>query len=347
MLNHRTTEDVPIEADVVVVGSGLSGALVALSLLEGPMPPQSVVMLEARELCSGATGKNAGHCKPDIWRGFNHYAELFGAQEALKNERETWEAAVRFVKQHGVDCDLWVGKTLDVLMDETSLKEASLSFEAFKAAGGDPTPIQATADPEEAEKAVYAWDASTLHPFKLGLNLQTWTPASSITGTDNRWVVHTERGCIKTPTVIHATNAFAATLLPETETAIIPTPHMCDRVYPPASFSGIYGLKHSYAVISTKGLYSINPRSTSDGAILFGGTIRNMGRQLVTTIHGAGSLETASTKYLSSARCQESPARIFTCSPALAKLVNGSDWADVNLPDCFRVTRERLSKATP
>lgn len=25
-----------------------------------------IVMLEAREVCSGATGRNGGHCKPDV-----------------------------------------------------------------------------------------------------------------------------------------------------------------------------------------------------------------------------------------------------------------------------------------
>ncbi|WWD16931.1 hypothetical protein CI109_101363 [Kwoniella shandongensis] len=272
LLNHRSTADLPTGADVVVIGSGISGAVAALSLLQDANPPRSIVMLEARELCSGATGKNAGHCKPDVWRGFCRYAERVGVTQAMK----TWEALVDYITKEKVDCDVWVGKTLDVLMDDESVRAAAVNFEAFKAAGGNVSPIDISRI--HGAKAVYAWNASTLHPFKLGLglNLQTWTPATSVEGSANQWVVRTERGSISTPTVIHATNGFAGTLLPETRSVIIPTPHMCDRVVPPASFSGSFALQNSYAVISTKGMYSINPRSTSDGVILFGGTSPNI-----------------------------------------------------------------------
>lgn len=39
--------------------------MTAYELLNSFNPPKSIVMLEARELCSAATGRNAGHCKPD------------------------------------------------------------------------------------------------------------------------------------------------------------------------------------------------------------------------------------------------------------------------------------------
>lgn len=84
LLNHRTTDELPREAEVVIIGSGISGSLCALSLLQGPDPPKSVVILEARELCSGATGRNAGHCKPDQWRGFTKYQKRHGTEQALK-----------------------------------------------------------------------------------------------------------------------------------------------------------------------------------------------------------------------------------------------------------------------
>lgn len=63
-------------------------------------PEKSVVVLEAREFCSGATGRNAGHCKPDqcelsgyfkgvlslssVGRGFGKYEKAFGTDQALQ-----------------------------------------------------------------------------------------------------------------------------------------------------------------------------------------------------------------------------------------------------------------------
>ncbi|KAI7916652.1 hypothetical protein M0657_008493 [Pyricularia oryzae] len=58
--NLRSSPDLTQDADVVIIGSGITGAAIAWHLLqddaEGPYP--KVVMLEAREICSGATGRN-------------------------------------------------------------------------------------------------------------------------------------------------------------------------------------------------------------------------------------------------------------------------------------------------
>lgn len=55
--DHRTTPDLPPTTDTVVIGSGITGAAVAWNLLQGPNPG-SILMLEARQACSGATGRN-------------------------------------------------------------------------------------------------------------------------------------------------------------------------------------------------------------------------------------------------------------------------------------------------
>jgi hypothetical protein len=61
----RCTAELPPTADVVIVGSGITGATVAWGLLggedEAKVRKESVVMLEAREACSGATGRNGGY----------------------------------------------------------------------------------------------------------------------------------------------------------------------------------------------------------------------------------------------------------------------------------------------
>jgi hypothetical protein len=77
LLGHRTTDALPETADVVIVGSGITGAFAAKFLKEG-IPgqgeeeedeegrklrkEQKVVMLEAREACSGATGRVSSCC---------------------------------------------------------------------------------------------------------------------------------------------------------------------------------------------------------------------------------------------------------------------------------------------
>ena len=58
LLGHRTSNTLPEEADVVIVGSGITGASAARFLAEDERAKGlSVVMLEAREACWGATGR--------------------------------------------------------------------------------------------------------------------------------------------------------------------------------------------------------------------------------------------------------------------------------------------------
>jgi hypothetical protein len=60
--NHRSTEDLPARADIVIIGAGYVGASIAHHLIEESVrcnrPIPSILILEAREACSGASGRN-------------------------------------------------------------------------------------------------------------------------------------------------------------------------------------------------------------------------------------------------------------------------------------------------
>lgn len=55
---HRTTPELPAEVDVLVIGAGYSSASLVTHLLALEAPAPSILVLEARQLCSGATGRN-------------------------------------------------------------------------------------------------------------------------------------------------------------------------------------------------------------------------------------------------------------------------------------------------
>ena len=56
--HHRTTSTLPEEASVVIIGSGISGAIAAREV--AAQGHEGIVVLEARDLCSGATGRVSG-----------------------------------------------------------------------------------------------------------------------------------------------------------------------------------------------------------------------------------------------------------------------------------------------
>lgn len=58
---HSSTDKLPSEAGIVIIGAGYSGASIAYHLLEKSKASGkslSITILEAREACSGATGRN-------------------------------------------------------------------------------------------------------------------------------------------------------------------------------------------------------------------------------------------------------------------------------------------------
>ena len=59
-LAHRQSACLPADADVVIIGSGISAASIAKTILDAD-PRTRIVILDARDACSGATGRNGGH----------------------------------------------------------------------------------------------------------------------------------------------------------------------------------------------------------------------------------------------------------------------------------------------
>ena len=55
--NLQSTELLPDCVDYIIIGSGISGTSIAYNLLN-TKPHSSILILEARQACSGATGRN-------------------------------------------------------------------------------------------------------------------------------------------------------------------------------------------------------------------------------------------------------------------------------------------------
>lgn len=63
-LNANAHNNVPSSVRYLIIGSGISGALTAWQLIQNGVSGQDILILEAREAVSGATGRNAGHVRP-------------------------------------------------------------------------------------------------------------------------------------------------------------------------------------------------------------------------------------------------------------------------------------------
>ncbi|PGG96120.1 hypothetical protein AJ79_09717 [Helicocarpus griseus UAMH5409] len=285
---------VPPSSKYVIIGSGISGGLTAFELLEAGIKGEDVILLEAREAASGASSRNAGHVRPDAFRGFTAYSEIHGEEQALKiiaNERLVLKRIDEFVKKHDVPCDFNLTTTFDVCMTpEFSAYEAE-SFKAYKNAGGDVSHIKIHEGQEAEAKtrvkgaaAAYEWPAGSSHPAKLaqfllqsvvarGVKLFTFCPATEIKSNESSpelWDVHTPKGIVTAEKIIHCTNAHAAMLLPHLDAYITPNRAQAHALVPTPAFAAENALQNTFSLrYSIHHFYSLVQRQ-GDGTMVLG-----------------------------------------------------------------------------
>lgn len=292
----------PARSQYVIIGSGISGALASFELIESGVPATDITILEAREAASGASSRNAGHVRPDAFRGFQVYQRVHGKEQALKiiaNERVVFDKVGEFVKKHGVDCDFDPTTTFDVCLTKEFADFNAQSFKEYKEAGGDVSHVKFY-EGEEAKKktrveqtiTAYEWPAGSSHPAKLaqwllrqaiekGASLYTHCPATSIAESSDSssasvlWKIETPCGAITASQVIHCTNAFAPHLLPQLSSFVTPNRAQAHAFVPPSSINGANILQSTMSLRhSLKHFYSVAHRRP-DGIIILGASRDN------------------------------------------------------------------------
>ena len=81
------SDKLPASADIVIIGSGMSGASIAHTILQECRSldiTKRVVLVEGRTICSGATGRNGGHIKASSYAEYAKFKKRFGAKSAKK-----------------------------------------------------------------------------------------------------------------------------------------------------------------------------------------------------------------------------------------------------------------------
>ncbi|KAJ7625749.1 FAD dependent oxidoreductase [Roridomyces roridus] len=240
------------EADICIIGSGITGVSAAHHIAEAvqrrAVPSQSgnnplrVVILEARDFWSGATGRNGGHLTPLVFFDFCGYQARYGTEQAVRAlalEDHTASEIVKLIREEGWadSVDLVEGGHATAFLTESEYTAAKADFDAAKEAGVDLTGVRWVSTAEMQSKY------GTLHPgveigghnlwplkfvthlYRLAksltpdleLSLHTRTPVGKITPSSDsrRWALETPRGILRTNYIIHATNAYASHLLPQ------------------------------------------------------------------------------------------------------------------------------------
>jgi glycine/D-amino acid oxidase-like deaminating enzyme len=268
-------------------------------LSTAPNPPSSILLLEARQTCSGATGRNGGHVKSKTTTLMKH-TDKFGAAAADEIARFVWAqspALKGVIEKEAIDCEFELRRSYDVFKSEDEAAQMETKWKEYLSKDCKWTANVQWTGNRFAERltsikgaqGAFSVPACSMWPYKFvtglldrtiskgpGLNLQTETPVLQVQEQeDGSTVIRTARGSVKAKKVIFATNAYSAALLPEYRGVITPYKGCATHLAAEDGWEPVFPhLSHTYNIDFglIPGLESVdylNPRP--DGGIVVGG----------------------------------------------------------------------------
>jgi gamma-glutamylputrescine oxidase len=229
--------DSNVDCDVAVVGGGLAGLSAAIELADRGY---SVVVLEAREVGWGASGRNGGQ----VIAGLACDPSTIEAQLGLEGSRRVWQMtleALRLIDERrerfGIECD-WQSGFLSLAVSARKAHELQAWQAHMQAAYGYDTRWIAPAE-------IGQWIASPrfhsgyfdplgghLHPLKYSLGLASAAARSGVRIHEGSAVtsiepgssarLRTARGSVRASHVLLAGNVYLQGLAPTLEARIMP-----------------------------------------------------------------------------------------------------------------------------
>jgi glycine/D-amino acid oxidase-like deaminating enzyme len=278
----RTPLRGPVEAQVAILGGGLTGVQLAYRLAREGV---SCVLLERDAVGSGATGRNAGFVLTGDHYHYPVSKHVFGPARAktiwtlTAQNREMLE---RLVEEERLDCGFRRGGSLRAAATSS---EASLLRRAFDELRADGFEVEWT-ELENFHGALRFPGDGEIHPVRFarglaaaaerrGVRIFEGSPAIATRPDGAEVVVRTEWGEVRAAALAACTNAYTPAIVPFFADAIFPvrgqmlaTEPVADRVVPcPVYFN--FGSEYA--------------RQLGTGEMLLGGGRRLEGRFFTTT----------------------------------------------------------------
>ncbi|PZQ91825.1 MAG: FAD-dependent oxidoreductase [Leifsonia xyli] len=280
-LDPRPALDQDADADVVIVGAGLTGLWTAWYLAERE-PEARILVLEKEIAGFGASGRNGGWCSALFPRSTASLAKQHGRDAALAMRRamiDTVGEVGRAAAEAGIDCDYARAGT--VVYARSGVQERAARAEVEEAAGFGVDPFEWWgADRVHAAGAVggvYDPNCARLHPAKLVRGLARALEARGVRIAEGTTVervdpgrVATNRGTVRCDRVVIAVEGYGAALA-QTHRSILPLYSLMIATEPlPAAFWDEVGIPHGRTFSDYRHLIIYGQR-TADDRFAFGG----------------------------------------------------------------------------
>jgi glycine/D-amino acid oxidase-like deaminating enzyme len=281
------------EADVCIVGAGLTGLWTAYYLLTAE-PTLRVVVLESQIAGFGASGRNGGWCSALFPVSIRALARRNGRERALEMRRtmhRTVDEIGRVILAEDIDCHWQKGGTVTLARTDVQLSRVRAEVEVDQDADGVDDFVLLSADETRARVGAsevvggsFTPHCARLQPAslvrglaraveRLGGTIFEETAALEIRpriGTSGDPCVATAHGVVRARHVVRATEAWTSTL-PGTERDVVPVYSLIVATAPlPPSFWAQVGLGNGETFSDARHLIIYGQR-TADDRLVFGG----------------------------------------------------------------------------
>ena len=280
-LSPRPSLPGDIEADVAIIGAGLTGLWTAYELQRRD-PGLRIALLEKRIAGFGASGRNGGWVSALFPRSTASLAHTHGRAAAIAMRRAmigTVDEVGRVIEAEGIDAHYIKGGTLVFARSETQWADALAEVEQARAFGADalelwgPERVRAS----DARGAVYDPACARVHPARLTRSLARIVErrgATIVEGTEvtswSQGEVVTSRGRVRARHVIAALEGYGATVA-QSRRRILPLYSLMIATEPlPAAVWDEIGIAHGQTFADGRHLVIYGQR-TADDRIAFGG----------------------------------------------------------------------------
>lgn len=241
---ENITSDLAGDADMLVVGSGLTGLSAALRFARAG---KTVIVADSGDIASGASSINGGMVSPDIKAGIKVIFDRHGPDLG----REMWEATVRSVdiitdlaRVEDIDAQIVRGGMAALGIGDAARGGFEKSVAWYRANVGvdwevlGPDRIGEVVGPGPFTTAVFEPEGVGIHPARFvfgladraaraGARLVSHCEVTSLAREGAGFTVHTSRGTVRAGEVVLATNGY---------TTSRPSPELARLIVPVGSY---------------------------------------------------------------------------------------------------------------
>ncbi|WP_248731394.1 FAD-binding oxidoreductase [Pseudomonas sp. MWU13-2517] len=282
-----------IHADVCVIGGGYSGLNTALELAERGF---SVVLLEARKVGWGASGRNGGQLIRGVGHGLDQFANVIGTDGVRQMKMmglEAVEIVRERIERYQIPCDLTWGYC-DLANKPHHLQGLAEDAEELRSLGYrhevrllQANEMSSVIGSERYVGGMIDMGSGHLHPLNLALGEASVAQRLGVRLFEQSAViridygsevnVHTAQGNVRAKTLVLACNAYLNGLNPQLSGKVLPAGSYIIATEPLSEAQAANLLPQNMAVCDQRVAVDYF-RLSADRRLLFGGACHYSGR---------------------------------------------------------------------